>query len=294
MFTCPRDLRTRMKWGLRTLGSGWRGLAWRTQMIFKPFMLPLGLNLISLRALGPEAIEDAVLALGKKQAYDWFVRGDLHVGNCLGMKTYLCWVAGGWPPPTWGSTEGYKTDEATREYPGGVGMGLSPEGFRKGRKEKRLYRVGKGMNMGMNTVGGGDHNLAEAQGWRLHWALLQATEKVPHEKCFVARTFQSPSPWVWPSCAISLTSSPIQALLLFFLDSSHPLCWSSRLCLLKLLPKTHINFFFKPWGGARYKEVHEYGPNFKYSALLSDNRAGFFFFDPSLTAFASQLFPWNM
>lgn len=43
-------------------------------------------------------------------------------------------------------------------------MGLSPEGFRKGRKEKSLYRVGKGMNMGMNTVGGGDHNLAEAQG----------------------------------------------------------------------------------------------------------------------------------
>jgi hypothetical protein len=41
-------------------------------------------------------------------------------------------------------------------------MELSSEGLGRGRKKERLFRAGKGVN----KVGGGDNDSAEAQGWK--------------------------------------------------------------------------------------------------------------------------------
>lgn len=80
------------------------------------------------------------------------------------------------------------------------------ESCRIGRRKKKeqLYRVGKGVD----KVGSGGGFCRDA-GMENRLVLLQAMEKLAHEKYFVARTFQRPSPWVWLSFAISFTTSPI-------------------------------------------------------------------------------------
>lgn len=92
-----------------------------------------------------------------------------------------------------------------------VGMEQSPAGFGRRRKKEQLYRVGKGVNK--VASGGGFRGDA---GMENRPVLLQAMEKLAHEKYFVARTFQRPSPWRWLSFAISLTTSPVRPFSSYF------------------------------------------------------------------------------
>lgn len=85
-----------------------------------------------------------------------------------------------------------------------VGTERSPAGFGRRRKKEQLYRVEKGVN----KVGSGGGFCGDA-GMENRLVLLQAMEKLAHEKYFVARTFQRPSPWLWLSFAISLPTSPV-------------------------------------------------------------------------------------
>lgn len=97
-----------------------------------------------------------------------------------------------------------------------MGIELGPEGFGRGRKKERLHRVGKGVN----KVGGGDNDSTETQGWKTDWFFSRQWKKPANENYFVARTFQRPSPWIWPSFSISPATSLGQALFVLFPDSS--------------------------------------------------------------------------
>lgn len=103
-----------------------------------------------------------------------------------------------------GSGGGRRGMDPPGSGPEEVGMERSPAGFGRRRKKEQLYRVGKGMNK-VGSAGG----FCRDAGMENRRVLLQAMEKLAHEKYFVARTFQRPSPWIWLSFVISLTTSPI-------------------------------------------------------------------------------------
>lgn len=206
-------------------------------------MLPLGL--ISFRGLGPGAMEDVVLALREKPM----------IG--LGKKRLACvkpqqtgeecrqFVLSGLELTTAhtgvsGGRGGRRGTDPPGSGPEEVGMEQSPAGFGRRRKKEQLYRVGKGVNK--VASGGGFRGDA---GMENRPVLLQAMEKLAHEKYFVARTFQRPSPWRWLSFAISLTTSPVRPFSSHF-QTLHAFSDDLPALSSTLLPEMRIQLSFPP------------------------------------------------
>lgn len=103
--------------------------------------------------------------------------------------------------------------------PEDVRMERDPEGFGRGRKKERLYRVGKGVN----KVGSGDNDSAETQGWKTDWFSSRQWKNSRMGSTLWQGHFKDPvfgsgpaSPFPSPPAQSRPSSSYFQILLGFF------------------------------------------------------------------------------